>query len=157
MIADIMTASARRPLLPPFYFLLALILMIALHFLAPIALWLSPPWSITGVVPILLGIALAGLGRWQFQRAKTTVYPFETSARLVTQGLFRWSRNPMYLGMLLALVGTALLLGSAGPLLVLPLFYAVIRLRFIRHEERSLARQFGSAYHEYTRKVRRWL
>lgn len=147
----------RRPLLPPVYFLMALVAMGALHWSIPVVAWSAAPWSFSGAVFVIAGIVVAVLGRMQFRRADTTVYPFETSSALVTGGIFRWSRNPMYLGMTMVLAGTATLLGSAGPLLVLPIFYAIIRLRFIRFEEQALARQFGAAYHEYTQRVRRWL
>lgn len=157
MPGDGATLARRRPLLPPVYFLMAIAAMAALHILAPSGAWNYWPWNSLGLVPIAAGLVFALLGSRRFRCADTTLYPFETSTLLVTDGVFGYSRNPMYLGMMLVLVGTVTVLGSATPFLVLPLFFAVIRWRFIRHEERSLSRQFGAAYHEYTRRVRRWL
>lgn len=149
--------SGRRPLLPPVYFLMVLALMATLHVLTPMAVWITWPWTLVGTAPVTTGLILALLGSQRFRRVDTTLYPFETSSRLVTDGVFRYSRNPMYLGMLLVLFGMVILLGSVTSALVLPLFYTVIRWRFVRFEEHSLKQQFGPAYHEYALKVRRWI
>ncbi len=149
--------TTRRPLLPPAYFLMALIAMAILHLAAPMETWNPWPVTLVGALPVAIGLALAVVGSRRFRRARTTIYPFETSSALVTDGVFAWSRNPMYLGMALVLAGVAVALGSVTPLLIPPLFVAIIQQRFIRREEQSLEQQFGPAYHEYTRAVRRWL
>ncbi len=149
--------TTRRPLLPPAYFLMAIVVMVALHFLAPVGRWIDWPWTLIGVAPIVAGLAIAMQGSRQFRQADTTIYPFETSSLLVTDGVFRWSRNPMYLGMMSVLTGIVIGLGSLTPIVVLPLFFGIIRQRFILREERSLAQQFGPTYHEYAQRVRRWI
>lgn len=151
------TPAARRPVLPPAYFLIALIAMAALHLATPVAIWNPWPWTVTGALPIVIGLGIAVAGNRHFKRVGTTISPFESSSQLVTDGIFAWSRNPMYLGMLLILAGVALGLGSVTPLFVPPLFLVIIQQRFIRHEERALEQQFGPAYHEYASTVRRWL
>jgi protein-S-isoprenylcysteine O-methyltransferase Ste14 len=149
---------ARRPWdVPPLYFALAILLMIGLHFVLPIV-WILPwPFSLLGVVPMLAGILLAIWGERRFQRAGTAVRPFAPSSALVGDGPFRFSRNPMYLGMLLVLAGLFLLLGTLGPLVVLPAFFGLLQRRFVVPEEAHLRTHFGARYEDYRRRVRRWL
>jgi protein-S-isoprenylcysteine O-methyltransferase Ste14 len=92
-----------------------------------------------------------------FDRAGTTIKPFEESSALVTTGPFRVSRNPVYLGMVLGLLGVAVLAGSLSPFLVIPLFAVLIDRRFIQAEEAQLERTFGASYVAYKSQVRRWL
>jgi protein-S-isoprenylcysteine O-methyltransferase Ste14 len=96
-------------------------------------------------------------GSRQFDRSGTPIRPGTQPVRLVTRGVFRLSRNPMYLGMVLALGGVALILGRPSSLVVAPLFGAFLTRRFIRQEEDLLARRFGRRWAEYRRRVRRWL
>ena len=79
------------------------------------------------------------------------------ASSLVTDGVFRISRNPMYLGLLLLLMGWALWLGTASPWLVLPLFVIVITVAQIAPEEQALYRLFGEQYLGYKRNVSRWI
>jgi protein-S-isoprenylcysteine O-methyltransferase Ste14 len=130
--------------------------MLLLHFVLPLAQWnrgATRWWGIpfTGVGVLLLAAALRRFS------ARTTRNPFERPALLVTDGVFRFSRNPMYTGMLLALVGAAIMLGSLSQLVGIPLYVALIRVRFIDHEERVLEQCFGEQYLAYQRRVRRWL
>ncbi len=148
----------RRPWdIPPLYFALAILLMIALHRLLPIARIVPWPWSLVGAVAIVGGIALAIWGERRFKRAGTAVRPFAPSSALVEDGPFRFTRNPMYLGMLLVLAGLFLLLGALSPLIVLPAFLWLLQTRFVVHEEAHMQRHFGARYQDYRRRVRRWL
>jgi protein-S-isoprenylcysteine O-methyltransferase Ste14 len=113
--------------------------------------------SYAGVALIVAGVLLALVAKRRFDRLGTTVRPFERSAVVVSDGPFGYSRNPMYLGMLLALSGLFVVLGSLSPLAVLPLFYWIIVTRFVRREERHMVEQFGDVYGDYKRRVRRWL
>ena len=106
---------------------------------------------------VALGIgALALLG---FRRAKTTINPLkpEASTALVTGGIYRWTRNPMYLGMLVILVGWAYIVSSLAALVMLPLFVSTLNRFQIEPEERALQARFGAEFEQYRRKVRRWL
>ena len=94
-----------------------------------------------------------------FIRAKTTYLPMrpEKSSALVTGGIYRYSRNPMYLSMAVFLLGVGILFGDGLALLVLPLF-ALYMTRFqIIPEERALERLFGAAYLDYKQRTRRWI
>jgi protein-S-isoprenylcysteine O-methyltransferase Ste14 len=130
--------------------------MLLLHFALPGAYWNVGPARWAGLPFALLGTLLVLLSVRRFGALGTTLRPFEEPSLLVTQGGFRFSRNPMYAGMGLALVGAAIMLGSATPLLVIPLYVAIVQVRFIAHEERVLERRFGAAYRDYRRRVRRW-
>ena len=92
-----------------------------------------------------------------FRRRGTAIKPFQESSALVTDGVYRFTRNPMYLGMVIGLTGVACMLGTVTPLLVIPIFIWVIRTRFIRVEEGMLAERFGDEYVQYQARVRRWL
>jgi protein-S-isoprenylcysteine O-methyltransferase Ste14 len=105
------------------------------------------------------GIAIAILGVAEFRRAATTVDPRvpERSASLVVGGVYRYSRNPMYLGMLLVLLGWACYLGSALALAFLPVFVSYMNRFQIAPEERHMRAKFGHSYAQYTARVRRWI
>ena len=94
-----------------------------------------------------------------FRRAKTTVNPLnpEASTALVTSGVFRWTRNPMYLAMLLVLLAWACIVSNWAALAMLPLFVAYLNRFQIAPEERALQARFGTEFESYRRKVRRWL
>lgn len=146
-----------RRVLPPIYFLLSIIAMVTLHYLWPLALWLSAPWRWLGLAAILLGVGVALWGNVLFRRNETTVKPGEVSSSLVVGGPFRFSRNPMYVGMIMVLIGTGLLCGTLSPFFVIPFFVAVIHYRFVLMEEAMLEDAFGEEYSNYMTKVRRWI
>lgn len=149
--------KALQLIIPPVYLLISLLLMLVLHYQLPLLPLIPSPYSYTGVALIVAGLTLAVLGAGMFKRADTPVRPFQKSTTLVVHGLFRYSRNPMYLGLLLILLGMAILLGSLSPFLVIPVFFIIIREGYIKHEERFLEELFGEAYRSYKQRVRRWL
>lgn len=146
-----------RKILPPTYMLIAMLVMIALHFVLPLAIIIPSPWNLLGIIPIGLGAYIAVAAEKAFQEVKTTATPFVESAVLVTNGMYRLSRNPMYLGFLLVLFGIPILLRSVTPFAVIPVFMAVIQVLFIMNEERMLTAKFGARYTEYVKNTRRWL
>ena len=105
------------------------------------------------------GASLDLAGLIAFRRAKTTANPTapQQSSAVVSTGIYRFTRNPMYLGLLCLLLAWAVFLSSAWALLVLPAFIAYITRFQILPEERVLAARFGSAYADYCARVRRWL
>lgn len=92
-----------------------------------------------------------------FTRAGTPLDPYEPTETIVTDGPYRLTRNPAYLGMALACAGIALVADAAWALLPLPVAVAVIDRGVIAREERYLERKFGAPYNEYRARVRRWL
>ncbi|MBK8101502.1 MAG: isoprenylcysteine carboxylmethyltransferase family protein [Planctomycetes bacterium] len=143
--------------IPPMWLLATLAGIWALDRWLPIARWLSPPWTWSGLVLVVVGVGLAVWGAGLFRRAGTGVRPFTEATEMVRNGPYRFTRNPMYLGMLLLTSGVAVTLGSVAPLLLLPLFAAVLHIRFIRREEEFLTRRFGADYLAWCKTVRRWL
>jgi len=112
---------------------------------------------VCGVAAAVAGFGIMTWAWWLFRRADTPVRPTDRAARLVTKGPFRYTRNPMYVGIVLMLLGLALAVGS-WPMLVAPAaFLALISLVFIPHEEQALREIFGDEYAAYTARVRRWL
>jgi len=142
---------------PPVLLLMAVVLMVALHYVLPVARWLAWPWRALGALPIAMALLVGFWGAIQFRRHDTTIIPFEQSTALIAKGPYRYSRNPLYISMTLILVGLWILLGSLSPVVVVPLFVWWISTRFIANEERHLEAQFGRTYLEYKTKVRRWL
>jgi protein-S-isoprenylcysteine O-methyltransferase Ste14 len=116
------------------------------------------PWlNFLGCGLFLIGLAVAGWGWLTFFRARTTRVPGEVSSRLVTWGPYRFSRNPMYVGLSLLDLGEAGLLRQAWPVLFLPFVVAYVNWVVIPVEERMLGEVFGDAYEHYRRRVRRWM
>jgi protein-S-isoprenylcysteine O-methyltransferase Ste14 len=108
---------------------------------------------------VLAGIAVAAAGIVVFRRARTTVNPLkpDTASALVASGIFRLTRNPMYLGGLFCLVGWAVFLANVAAFLLLPLFVLYLNRFQIAPEERALTARFGADFAAYCGKVRRWL
>jgi protein-S-isoprenylcysteine O-methyltransferase Ste14 len=144
---------------PPLLMLLAAALMWTMQRWWPMAHWLSTPWNRIGLLPAAAGILIAAAAITQFRRSRTTLNPIEPSraSHLVTGGIFGFSRNPMYLGLVLLLIGWACWLGSATPWLVPPLFAILIYAAQIVPEERALEAVFGDAYVAYRHRVARWI
>ena len=143
--------------LPPVILCIAIILMALLHVLVPVARLFSLPWRFSGAVLIIAGLALNVWADGLFKRAGTSVKPFDPSSSLVLNGPFLFSRNPMYLGMVLVLAGIAVALGGATPWLVIPVFAWYVDRRFIVPEEHKLEATFGARFLEYKASVRRWI
>ncbi len=105
----------------------------------------------------MIGIVLNALADQTFKKHETTVKPFEESTALVTGGVFNISRNPMYLGMTLILLGTGVLLGSVIPFAIVPVFAVLLDRIFIVEEEKMLEDTFGDQFRQYRNQVRRWI
>lgn len=147
----------KRKIVPPVYLFIALFLMWLLQRYFPVYQYIHAPVAYAGVIPVLIGIAMAAVSAGRFVKVDTGLEPFDEATTLVTSGFFRFTRNPMYLGMFLMLFGVAFLLGNLSALLPLLLFILVIRYNFVLGEERFLEAAFGQQYLNYKSEVRRWL
>jgi protein-S-isoprenylcysteine O-methyltransferase Ste14 len=118
----------------------------------------SPPVvTIIGAVILVAGLALDLAGVAAVITHRTTIVPHRPVATLITDGIYRVSRNPMYTGLAVMVGGGALLAGTWWPLLLLPLALLAVTLLAIKPEEAYLTEHFGSRYTDYQREVRRWL
>jgi protein-S-isoprenylcysteine O-methyltransferase Ste14 len=124
------------------------------------ALAVGIPWRVAAAIACAVsGAAIALAGVVAFRQAHTTVNPTtpEASSAVVTSGVYRWSRNPMYLGFLVVLAGWAVYLANVVSVLLLPAFVAYMTRFQIKPEERALEAKFGAPYTRYEQQVRRWL
>ena len=146
-----------RKIMPTTWLLIAVVLMVALRLLLPVPAIIPRPWHLIGLIPLALGVAVNLVADGAFRRAATTVKPYEEPSTLIETGAFRLSRNPMYLGFVLILLGTGVLLRAALPFVVVPAFALLMDRGYIAHEERALAERFGSRWEAYRGATRRWL
>lgn len=144
---------------PPVYALICAVLMWWLSKVMPGIFWLDFPWRWAGPVMMVSAFLLDLDSLFIFRKNHTTINPVhpDQASKLVTEGLYRYTRNPMYLGLLIVLTGWAVYLGNVTALLVLPLFALIITRWQILPEERALEQKFGDEYRTYKCAVRRWL
>jgi protein-S-isoprenylcysteine O-methyltransferase Ste14 len=133
--------------------------MWVISWLAPLLQVPSAPRFIAAAAILLIGVGLSAGGILAFRRARTTVNPTkpEQASFLVSSGVYRITRNPMYVGVSLILLAWAIFLSSAWALLGPVAFVLYIDRFQIAPEERALAKLFGSEYADYQARVRRWL
>ena len=115
-------------------------------------------WHVPGLVLGLIGLAIMMVCIWRFPvEGKGTISPVDPTRRLVTGGLYRYSRNPMYVGVTLLLAGEALFWQSWPMAVYAIIAFAAFHVFVLLHEEPRLKRVFGEEYDEYRAKVRQWL
>src|SRR6266567_258988 len=141
----------------PWVFVLAYLLGVALErgrhgTISPAAAQVS---TIAGDVLFSVGAVIAGWGFLLFRKARTTTVPGKLSARLVTSGPYRFTRNPMYVGLVLAYLGEAALQNQIWPVVVLPFIIAYLHWTVIPVEEGRLVEAFDDEYEKYCARVRR--
>lgn len=144
---------------PPVYMLLCGALM---WFVAhtPYALIVDVPFErFLAAIVAMAAIAIDVTAIWHFRQSRTTINPLnpQKSSSLVTHGIYRYTRNPMYVGMLLLLIAWALLLESVTSLLGPAAFVVTLTTMQIRPEEEAMKSLFPDEYQDYCRRVRRWM
>ena len=142
---------------PPLVFLVALL----------VGLWWDSPWfsgqssglapTIVGAIIALCGVVLVLVAAFGHRRAGTNVEPWKPTTAIIDTGVYRWSRNPIYLGMAIGQFGIAICAGSLAAMVTMILAVLVIQYFVIAREEQYLAAKFGSAYLDYKSKVRAWI
>ena len=144
----------------PWVFVLTYLIGIGLEHVWPVRVGGEVSERVTlsvGAVLFTAGAVVAGWGLVTFRLARTTTVPGKSSSRLVTWGPYRFSRNPMYVGLATAYLGEASLLRQVWPAALLPLVLAYVNWVVIRIEQARLTEVFGAEYAAYQRRVRRWL
>lgn len=152
-----MSQKVRRRIYPPVWLLIGIISIFCLNEFFPGYRFTSFAGQAIGGVIILVGLALLVIANGLFTQAGTNVIPFREATALVTTGIYRLTRNPMYLGMLSVLLGCAITVGAATSLAIPVIFAAIIQARFILPEEAMLQEVFEEQYEDYCARVRRWL
>lgn len=144
---------------PPIYMLLFSTIAYLLFVYAPLYTLRNASWKIGGWAIIALGFIVIVTAAIQFKSSNTTLSPVspKSTSVIVVSGIYRFSRNPMYLGMLFILSGWVLALGGLSGVIVVPLFIMTITKFQILPEERALQESFGDQFLLYKNNVRRWL
>jgi protein-S-isoprenylcysteine O-methyltransferase Ste14 len=145
---------------PPIVYIAAVAAAILLHSLWPLP-WLPRPMSelLFAIGWLIVGVALAMdiAAMRAMASAKTTIMPHRGSDHLVTGGPFAFTRNPIYLGNTMLMIGIGLIAGIVWFILLAPVAAFVTQKLAIEREERHLEARFGKKYRDYTKKVRRWI
>jgi protein-S-isoprenylcysteine O-methyltransferase Ste14 len=149
--------SAKRLIYPPHWTLLLLGVQFALNHWLPVRDVIPEPLRWAGIAVIALAVALGAWAAVLFKRSKTGIVPFSESTAVVESGPYRFTRNPMYVGMALILLGAAILMRSLTPLVAPLALVLIIHYRFIVHEEAHMERALGASYLAFKSRVRRWL
>ena len=147
-----------RPPLPPLFALLLIIAAGLLDHFVPLPF--RPASPLLKVVPFVLlaaAIALAGSAIRTMQRRNTTLDPRDTPSALVVTGPFRFSRNPIYLALLLVLAAFGVVFNSLWFFIAIPILIVLLSALVIPREEQNLTAVFGADYADYKRRVRRWI
>ena len=144
--------------IPPIWLLICAVIawVQAQHFTMGVSFGQS--WAVllgTGLVG--LGLLLLALALMEFVRKRTTPIPHMDASELITSGIFRFSRNPIYLGDILILAGLILRWDAVVSVPLVPILVWIINNRFIHAEEFRLERDFGDAFLRYMAQTRRWL
>ncbi len=142
---------------PPLVALMFIVIAYFLGRFAPLPFIMPPILGTVGLLLACIGFLL-GIGALvEFRKAGTTLDPHGSSKQIVTSGIYRFSRNPIYLGFLLMIVGLPLTSGSYWGIIAAPFYLIMMNRLVIQHEEAYLEKKFGKTYTSYASQVRRWL
>lgn len=146
---------------PPYFLLIALALAVVLEWLLGLSFLAAPglaslqTWL--GLVVLAIAIALPVMGFRTFTREGTNVNPFQPALKLVTTGPYKYTRNPMYLGMVLVLLGLSLIFSLEWGLILTPVLWLAYDRLVVAREEAYLTGKFGEPYRAFLGRTRRWL
>ena len=145
-------------LLPPVLVALSLILMVVLFEQAPMGpIFENSFFSTLGLPLIAIGVVTVLSVAYKFKQVDTNINTFNQPEKLITDGLFKYSRNPIYLSFLILLIGAAFFINDLTSLIGPAIFFLAANFWYIPYEEKAAEEAFGQAYLDYKNKVRRWL
>lgn len=153
----IIKPKGMKKLIPPFLFLICILFMVTIRNLIVIKAIIPTPINYAGIALIIIGILITLRVRKGFEKIDTEIHTFKIPRKLVTNGLFKFSRNPIYIGFTISLIGVWILLGTALPIIGVLIFIVVTNNYYIPYEEQVMEKVFGNEYREYKSKVRRWI
>lgn len=142
---------------PPVVVLVAVFAMIIGNLFIPLAELIPPSYSGIGYLVILCGIGITAWTVYVMKPGSNDIHYGSLPRKLITSGPFRYSRNPIYLGMICICLGIAVVLGTLSPFIILVVEWFVFNYILIPPEERMLTETLGERYVQYKNKVRRWL
>lgn len=142
---------------PDGYFTIFLVLAIISHLISPITKLIFSPFNLIGIIIIIIGVVMTTGTNSLILKNRTAIKPDEIPSFLITSELFKFSRNPLYLGMAIILIGVCIFLGSSSPFIFAIIFILLIDRLFIPLEEHNLEKKFNNRYLDYQKKVRRWI
>jgi len=148
-------ADVRIP--PPLIYVAGFVLGLALERFLPVLVLPKIPSRVAAVLCIAVGVTIAVWSVGLFHRERTSFVPIKPTTTLVIYGPYRFTRNPMYLGLVCVYLGIALWFGIFWALILLPAVMALIQRYVIIREEQYLERKFGGEYLKYKADVRRWI
>jgi len=143
--------------IPPIYFFLGILSSIASFFVFRSFNLISFPLSILIGIPLILCGLFLIRGPHFLLKKNNTPENFKKSTCLVRNGLYKYSRNPMYLGFLIFLIGLSFALGNLISFISPMLFFTIINWMFIPYEEEKMEYELGTEYLEYKKKIKRWI
>ena len=157
MTSNRRTSVAETRIPPPLIYLAGFVVGLVVQIIEPLPRLSNRPATVIGIVSIAAGSIVAPWAVVLFRRAETTLDPAAMTTALVTNGPYRLTRNPIYLGFTLLYAGAAVWSGTTWALAMLAVVLVVVDRRVVRGEERKLHDTFGSGYGDYQSQVRRWL
>ena len=143
--------------MPPLILIIFLAIGVLINLIQPLNFIYGSARFISGIVILLISGIIVLSAQIRMKRAGTNIDVRKPSTSVVTDGIYCYTRNPMYLAMVILLIALAFLLNNLWILIVIPFFMAVIQKGVIMREEAYLERKFGSEYTEYKKRVRRWI
>lgn len=146
-----------KKIMPPTIFYAFAILIAVLYFVFPIKRIIPFPYNYFGWLLIWFGIFI-NIWAWAiFRKKQTTLNPFKKPTKFDVSGPFKFTRNPMYLGMTLVLLGMSICFASLSTFIFPILYIIIIKIYYIPFEEKTMEKEFGKKYLDYKKKVRRWI
>ena len=151
-----MEEQSHPKILPPHAAIVSLIVVIILHYLFPTHL-ISKPFNYFGILFFVAGLLILFWSFGLFKKKETPILPGQKPTALVIEGPYKFTRNPMYLGVIIALLGIVIYLGGLLAFLSPIVFFMFVSIKFIPREERLMEKLFSKKYLDYKKEVRRWI
>ena len=142
---------------PPILLVIHLFVAFLLIRLLPLPFSFPKVLGWLGYALVLIGLGLSTSAATRFMQARTTLDPHGSVSNIVTSGPYRFTRNPIYVGLVCFLIGFPLIFKSYWGVILSPVFIVLMNTLVIQHEEAYLEKKFGEAYTSYKSRVRRWL
>ena len=147
-----------KKILPPVLFIVFIVVMVVTCWLMDSLHTVNYPYNLLGIFGVAIGLFISIKGKALFKTLGTNIMTFDNPDKLVTEGIYQYSRNPMYLGFVVALLGFTLLTGaSIVSFLFVVLFFLITDRWYIAFEEKAMMKTFGREYKAYCQAVRRWI